>query len=243
MTPAQALNKHRAEEITDEQLLRILVTYDSWCVPSQPEDDGHRMLVLQRDEGPVVEAFTTEEAYAEHMQQVSEQPFGWMTVSGEWLFSNLNDTLIALEINAPQGVRFTFKSKVFATLRNWSRSVLVERALVTQMDDAATFQLLCESTFLIVSTQPDVVPLQIALAPDSNGRTLAAIFTAPDALNLYLQAAQKSTNASLSTHSVSGKPLFSSLASMSIDGVVFNCFGPTKPLAVSHRFTTAFLDN
>ena len=79
------------------------------------------------------------------------------------------------------------------------------------------------------------VPLKMALAPDEGGegRRLAAIFTAEDALQLFVVARESAAGELVSVR-LSGFELFEQLASSAeLDGVVFNACGPGAPVALA----------
>ena len=76
----------------------------------------------------------------------------------------------------------------------------------------------------------------IVLAPDQDGRQLAAVFTARDAANCYIQAARlQDPELTITLDELDGSRLISNLLALhsdgALDGVVFNCFGPTNPVA------------
>ena len=72
----------------------------------------------------------------------------------------------------------------------------------------------------------------IALAPDPDGRKLAAIFTAKDSLSAFVQHAGTSLGEELIVDEPSGETLLPYLITLPIDGIVFNCYGPPSPKAL-----------
>jgi hypothetical protein len=74
----------------------------------------------------------------------------------------------------------------------------------------------------------------LATAPDDKDRLLAAVFTSDEAREIYLNdladAVKTALNQKLMTSST-GRELFTLLAQMPLDGIVFNCGGPNRPIA------------
>ena len=83
---------------------------------------------------------------------------------------------------------------------------------------------------------------QIALAPDPEGRNLAAVFTSHDNALEYLQQVKEILGDDSVMSLTSGESLFTQLAGMPLDGIVFNCAGPGVPRAVSLAFATVVLE-
>lgn len=80
--------------------------------------------------------------------------------------------------------------------------------------------------------------MRLMLAPDEKGRKLAAIFTSEDTIAGFLpQVRAAAAPEQVVERIFSGEDLFSSLVSMPIDGMVFNCGGgPVDPVAFAKGF-------
>jgi hypothetical protein len=77
---------------------------------------------------------------------------------------------------------------------------------------------------------------KLATAPDDRQRRLAAVFTSDEARNEYLNDLPDAVKTALDqkekvTLSCNGHDLFTRLAAMPLDGIVFNCLGPDRPIA------------
>jgi hypothetical protein len=93
--------------------------------------------------------------------------------------------------------------------------------------------------FLLVRTDG-----KLANTPDDKSRLLAAIFTTEAARNAYLDHASAAPHAALNqkvTLSVNGRDLFTRLVTMPLDGIVFNCLGPDRPIAFVPALSTQVL--
>ncbi|MFT5686766.1 MAG: hypothetical protein ACI8RZ_007723, partial [Myxococcota bacterium] len=239
-----ALKARHSKRLDDTDLLRILAEHGSWRVPAESVEGQHRLLVQEHAGERWLQIFTDGEAMAQHLEAIGHAgELAWVETTGEWLLSNLADDLTGLAINPtlPEGIRFL--AEHFPSLRSWGRALTVEAALIERRDDEATVGLLSESAFLIAFIPSDGGAPQIALAPDPEGRQLAALFTAPDTARTFTEAAGKALGRQLTLQSVLGGELFANLGRMPLDGLVFNCLGPSNPVAVTLAFTEAFSTN
>ena len=83
----------------------------------------------------------------------------------------------------------------------------------------------------------------LALAPDDRDRTLAAIFTSDDSFEAFLPEGEALLpEGQLLRVALAGPQLFEQLSRMSLDGVVFNCSGPGRPIAFAQAFLTVILE-
>lgn len=75
---------------------------------------------------------------------------------------------------------------------------------------------------------------KLATAPDDRHRRLAAVFTSDAARNEYLNELPDAVKTALNqkvTLTCNGHDSFIRLAAMPLDGIVFNCLGPERPIA------------
>ena len=79
------------------------------------------------------------------------------------------------------------------------------------------------------------------LAPDPQGRKLAAVFTTPDAADAFIREVGSSLAAPPVLRVYDGSTLFAYLARLPIDGIVFNCKGPGLPRVVATPFAQRVL--
>ena len=83
----------------------------------------------------------------------------------------------------------------------------------------------------------------IALAPDAQGRKLAAIFTAEDTLQEFLRIAKDALGENIIIDITPGYKLFEYLRDLPIEGVVFNCNGPIAPCAITLQMVNMILND
>ena len=72
---------------------------------------------------------------------------------------------------------------------------------------------------------------QLVLAPDARGRQLAAVFTAEDCLQAFMDRVLTQVKPLPLSLMLSGQELFERLVAMPLQGIVFNCAGPVQPHA------------
>jgi hypothetical protein len=88
--------------------------------------------------------------------------------------------------------------------------------------------------FWLVWLQDDDIE-RVVLAPDGGGRRLVAVFTASDARDLYLSTYRQQLGPTVRTAMADGLAIGRQLASMDVDGLVFDCLGPARARAFSRE--------
>ena len=242
MDPRQALSAFRDEKVRGHDLLRILTMHDGWRMLAVRQDDGVRPLLRVVDEDRWIQVFTDDDAFQEHLKRGDEQSHehDWVEVSGRWLFENLTDDLAGLDVNPLLDDAIHYKREQFPVLRDWAQSIRIETILAEQDTSPEAAGRIAAAKFYLAFVEGESGP-QLALAPDRDQkRTFAAIFTAPDALIFYTSQAEQVLKTTLKTNVMVGQTLFRNLSEMPLDGLVFNCLGPTAPVAVTLDFARAF---
>jgi hypothetical protein len=80
---------------------------------------------------------------------------------------------------------------------------------------------------------------ELALAEDKEGRALGAIFSTDEALQAFLSFEAEEEDGRIME--LDGHELFGQIAEMGLDGIVFNCAGPTRPRAFAAAFASLIL--
>lgn len=243
MDPRDALRQFHARTLPEPSLLRVLSAHGAWRLPAVREGEQVRPLLRQVGADRWLQIFTDADAFDAHLLPTAGEegaPPGWVETTGEWVLAHLSDDLAGLDVNAGLAEAVHFSRASFPMLRSWGRALAVERLLREQAVTAEASSLLMSAHFQIAFTLDGAGQPQLALAPDPQGRALAAVFTAPDTALTYQQAASKALQREIQLNEVPGGQLFAQLAQMSLDGIVFNCLGPVVPVAVSMQFAKAF---
>ena len=224
------------EKISYQQLLRAICEYEGWIVPTYPSDDGSgevpALAMLQSSDGRTFLAlFSSVEFLQSHLRQSNnhnETPF--IKSRGDWILSGLPETLSAIVINPGQESAVQFTQDRFDMLRRWGLGVSLEYMLEQDVKQEGAMKALVDfpiyyvPLFLAEDGSPN-----FALAPDTENRTLIAIFTTEDNLNVYLQEAKKNISSNVQVQVMGGRKLFETIQDLEIHGIVINCLGPSKP--------------
>ena len=85
---------------------------------------------------------------------------------------------------------------------------------------------------------------RLIIAPDHQERPFAPVFTADDAARKFIPRAQGGLHAGeeLIWVELPGARVFQILAGLQLTGVVFNCEGPTDPVAFGPQFARGVLE-
>ena len=235
--PRQAVALYLKDKLSGTQLLRCLAAYPHWRVPARLEGlvpvfgnydlgTGERNFLM----------FSDPQAYMACKERLGGEVLGEYfidRVSGVKALSALGEEIAVVNINPFSPEEIHYSQEQIPRLRAWAQIVKVEHALETmgtKRPDFATIKAFAEYFFIMEETQ------YIALAPDGRGRKLAALFTAEDALENFLE--RNASRTGLKPVPINGEKLFSAIRRMPLEGLVFNCSGPAKPRA----FPLAFCD-
>jgi hypothetical protein len=237
-----------------------LMTHPTWCVPiAQAPDEvladptGHVKLLALEDEGGQrhFNVFSSPEAL-QHTQAVrGDHAVGqaYITLAGWQLFTFRGQEFAYLNIDPDEPHAIHFKQHQFDGLNQWARMVgldatlhrLQAQAEVPETDIQTLLDY--EHYYLALTEHPDGA--RIALAPDSQNRTLGAVFTSEMAAQTYADWLEEGyrlgggTPPPLRIIQITGRPLWKELASMAeLQGIVFNCRGPITPRAFSLKIAT-----
>jgi hypothetical protein len=230
MKPEESMALFHNGELQFRPLLRELIGHNGWIIPASEEDEERP--VLWRMDGKLwLLAFSSDETFKEYLDDESASRA--QTVDGRWLFSSLSPPIDGVVLDAGKTHGTQFDSEKFDYLRIWAQGLKVERILSGAAgEDGFPFLREFEGYRLPV-VQSESGKAHIALAPDAQGRKLAAVFTAEDCLEAFLKDAQGAYGEGLLVDTLDGAKLFEQLKALPLDGVVFNCSGPAKPRAVT----------
>ncbi|MEI6231676.1 MAG: hypothetical protein WCT04_01385 [Planctomycetota bacterium] len=227
LIPRAAIDRFFSKKLTGTQLLRSLAVYRGWQVPARLENMVP--VYTEFDLGNNVThffLFSDKDAYLECKKNIGGDILGDYfvgNVSGYSAFDTIKDTVDIVNINpySPQEIHYTREQ--LHRLKTWAGIVKTEMALETvhsSMRGYATLRNFDKYWFIMEDEQ------FVVLAPDGRGRKLAALFTAEDALDLFMERNPKPNRRAIP---ISGEALFKAIRKMPLEGMVFNCCGPTKP--------------
>jgi hypothetical protein len=237
--PRHAIRAHLAGDLDGQSLFRALMSHKEWHIPTRTDAGGEAALVsfVAADGARWMKFFTDAEAVqtwsAAEGGDLADQ---CIVTVGYSIFGILEDDLAGVEINPSLQDAVHYVQEQIPQLRQWANSIRVEEALATIDFEETPLGLLKDYTnYFLVLRRAGADSAHLVLAPDSQGRALAAVFTAEDALQFFLDAIAPSADFDPVPVRVNGEQLFAQLNELPLDGVVFNCSGPIQPRAYGKR--------
>jgi hypothetical protein len=218
------INAYLHERIGYRDLLRALITHKKWTLPAQNEDNEFQPTLLQDEDKVLLTAYSQPE--------LAPQDLDTVIVDGIWLFSEIpNIDALIIDPHAQHSLKF--KKEQFSDLKRWAKAVRIEELLSqTELDANVLEELLSYEGYCVPLILSKSGKQHIALAPDPDGRKLAAIFTAEDCLSIFVQHAGNALGDKIIIDQPNGASLLPYLVSLPIDGIVFNSHGPPSPRAL-----------
>jgi hypothetical protein len=240
---ATAVQEFIEGAIQSPALLRRLVGFPAWRVPVAIDEDGVRPRLFTDAAGEAwLRAYTGANAQDESGFQGE-----FLELSGSALvrmLSNRSDRdapqLAGFDIDPDTATALHYQRAQFPLLQRWADTLDVETTLAGQSVDGGFTLLRAYDGWRVVGREVGE-RFQMFMAPDGRGRKLAAVFTAIDAADAFVSAHRLDAE-SVRVVARTGTAVFTDLDALELDGIVFNCVGPTRPIAVAHAFAAAVLD-
>lgn len=250
--PRQAIELWKRKELNGAALMRSLIAHPKWSVPVSEKEaaavlatkEFGRVMINQSPAGVArLCLYSGPEARAAFCAVAGKNALAnqhFIDSTGEWTFALPFNGVDEIVIDPHSPWEFVYDKSQFERLNRCAQAVAVETALAALRAGSAPKGALWQVrtyhgySFVLVKNGEKLLP---ALAPDSKGRPLMAVFTFEDAVQAYLpEAAVKYRNCELLERTLSGTELFRFLSSLKTDGLVFNCCGPTTPIAFQMQF-------
>lgn len=234
-----AVREHLAGRLSHAALFRSLMAHPDWHVPvcAGTDDEATVMTFVDAAGERWIKVFTDLGAVEAWAEQFGGEADGRCIVtSGTNLFGALDDELAGVEINPglPEGVHY--QRPHIPLLRQWARITELESALETIDADETPLGLLRDyDAYVLVLKRTGPDSAHLVLAPDDDGRALAAVFTAEDTLAAFFDQVLSAADFEPIPVRVNGEQLFTQLRALPLDGLVFNCSGPVRPRAFGKR--------
>ena len=219
------INAFHYERIGYRELLRGLIAHKSWIIPATKQDDQYHPSLFQHNGQTFLTVYSHPSLAPKNMDTI--------TVDGIWLFSELPTNIHSLVIDAQSEHALQFTAEKFAELRTWSLAIQFEQRIdMPQLEAPILEHILQYEGYCVPLVDSEGGTQHIALAPDQEGRKLAAVFTAEDCLDIFIQHAGSSLGEKVRIDQHKGETLLPYLFSLPIDGIVLNCYGPPPPKAL-----------
>jgi hypothetical protein len=225
LSPRQAIDLFRAQRLSGAHLLRIFAAYEQWIVPGRLADERptfHIVQSAQNDRRLLI--FSDADAWQAARDQLGTAVLGEqaVTLAGDAVFAGITDDVDSVKVN-PFGANDLFYTRdQFPRLRQWAQIAAVERALANVLRTGGGLDTIRNFDGYYIAVNRTGLQ-SVALVPDDKGRRLAAVFTALDALEAYLDEYGGPDTQPLG---MTGEQLFAALRRMPLDGIVFNPEGP-----------------
>lgn len=231
-------------QLGGQALLRRFLAHDDWHAPAGRDDEGRMFLQVLRDKDHRRYLFicTGRPAYDDLIARVGEATLGghYVTLPGVDLFAGLPADVDIVGVNAYSPPELHYTGGQVTMLNRWARAVEVEQTLAQPAPDLGLVRRFA-SYYVVLQMLPGG-ERAITLAPDRRGRKLAAVFTAPDTLDAFLNDRRDGgLKFEPAAAALSGEQLFGDLRDMPIDGIIFNCAGPAPPRTFVPAFAGAVL--
>ncbi len=242
-----AVHEHLSGSLPGATLFRCLVEHNDWHIPARTGEDGEPTLVNFIDEsgGRWLKLFTDAAAvelwFEKEGGAVADQ---CLVTAGYSIFGVLEDELAGIEINPQSAEAIHYVTEHIPVLKHWARAVRIEQALSTvDIEDTPLGLLKDYDAYVLVLRKTGDESAQLVLAPDEQGRSLAAVFTAEDSLEAFFETVLADADFEPVPVRVGGEQLFAQLNALPLDGIVFNCSGPGQPRAFGKRLAEYVLSS
>jgi len=258
MFPRAAIQRWLNNEIGGTALMRLLVSYGQWMVPISESAAGDMLLqglpsrvMFSRDQQGVSRLFIFSDgdaytAFSKASGDTGQQHF--LTTRGTWVFRMPLDQIDFIAIDARSPYEIAYGRELFPGLKRMADAVEIEEALLELRTGSGSsegpLKLVRDYQGYTAAVQKADKAIRIAMAPDAKGRELAAIFTHDDAFDAYLEENRRAyPESELARMEFTGSDLFERILKMRLDGIVFNCCGPPKPVAFATEFARLVLNS
>ena len=257
---AETILAWRAGQLTGTQLMRSLVSHTHWIIPLS---EAAATEMLANNEVPRVQynrdakginrlmlwsSRETFDLYAKRAGLNQEQHY--LDTAGTWVFRlplrNALDGIDQIWIDPLNEHDILYDKEQFGRLHDFAAAVAIEDDLAAlragTASDGAVVRVREYQGYLVAVARKPTGERSLILAPDSQGRKLAAVFTHSDAFDAFLPEAQaRSVGDEVQGVQLGGQGLFAMLGKIELTGMVFNCAGPVKPVAFAAAMSNIVL--
>ncbi len=234
-----AISQHLADKLSGTMLLRVFMQHRGWRVPvSLPGEGGGspRVIVRKNDEGKrLVRIFTDADAVKAAVDKLGRDNVGehFVETAGHAAFSALDLDLDFIDINPGSEPTFQYQKEHMRGLLVWAAAAKMEHTLAEFDDSEAACSRIKHYRPFLLLVNAEGEEKSLVMAPDEEKRRLAAVFTAEDCLERFRMAAVSALRIKTQVLTLSGQEVCELLSNTPLDGVVFNCVGPVRPVAFS----------
>ena len=256
---SDAVTEWQQQRMSGSALMREIVSYKKWSVQVSDAAVGEALnegtlsrLMFVTDQNGVSRLclFSDGDAYSRYCQMVGDAaaaPATFLSTSGSWIFQLPLDAIdmVCLDPGTPPDINY--RKEQYPQLKALAEAIEVEEAIAALRTGENTndgmLKLVRDYTGYYIAVNKVGEDYSLALAPDSKGRALAAVFTFDDAYKAYYpQCREMYPDGELLRLPLAGAELFKQLQQRDLVGMVFNCCGPGKPIAFAAQFAEVVLN-
>jgi len=192
--------------------------------------------------------FSDDEAY-KRFSESSGDPLKqhFLTTKGTWVFRLPIDEIDFVAIDATSPHEIAYGKELFPRLKQMANAIEVEEALLelrtSDTPGKGLIPLVRDYQGYNIAILKTGEASQLGLAPDDKGRVLLAVFTHDDGFDAYSAESKRlRPESEVMQMNLPGASLFDQITKIKIDGVVFNCCGPARPVAFAQQFAQVIIN-
>lgn len=244
---ADLLEAFRHEAVDGPTLYRGIMGHDGWIVPGRRTDDGAIELGILRTEGDgrILELFSGPRA-VETFEASQGEPLteARLTLSGFEIFGALEESMVdRINLDPLSAHTCHFFHNQVPMLRAWAQIGALETALQGAGRHSDPVGLMAHyGHFHMVGLPREDGEHDLVLAPDSRERSLGAIFTTRELAVEFALGIADEMERPPAVIPMTPQVMFERLASMTLQGIVFNPWTSLEPRAMSPALIQAVLD-
>ena len=240
----ESLRQHQAEELTSTQLVRELIRHNTWHLPAGLMEGNPTPLIANAGGENWLSLFTDPDQIQAFTSKNPQSVEFTMEMRGLFVFSSLQDGLTGVNIDPESEHAIHYRSEQFEFLRSMADGMILDEVLAGTLELPDAFDRFKKFQHFQLPMRVVDGRQQLMLAPDNQGRKLAAVFTTKDAAGNFSDKVSEELSFTPEFQSMDGKSLFERLSMMTdLEGIVFNCKGPGSPRAVAIQFAQVVLQN
>jgi hypothetical protein len=240
--PHAAIDGHRSGTLDGVGLMRALVSWDHWVAPADIGEEGPGPLLAVVGDERWFPACTGHDALMTYAAALGRTFDSFLEIDGVSLFRSLGDHLTGVNIDPYSDHAIHYRPHQFADLRQMAGAVEVERILHGADIENPMQKLRDYDGYRVVMRAKDEGRSELMLAPDGENRLLAAVFTAPDTLQAFLDQVVARVDMVPIVVTLDGTELYTKLRQILLHGIVFNCRGPVPAKALSAQLAQEVLE-
>lgn len=243
MDIAEAVAAQKRGDLTPEAFVRLIMGPREWHLPARSQEDGQTGLALvKNEEGTWLQVFS-KVAYLRAYVASRGEPAEMVTVDGHRVGQMLEPPITGVNFDAGTEHGFHYTEDRLPMLKRMSEATRIAQILAGERV-AGSWQALRDYAHWRVAygEGADDGSRQLMLAPDGEGNRLVAVFSAPDTSAAFCDAVHAQLGFQPELLEVPGEDLFKTLATLPVDGMVFDPAGPIAPCAVKLAFAQRVLE-